>query len=373
MTLDPFMDHTDAIGLDRIHDMYQNISARSTIETGEIGSMGPLLLVQDTALHENGQQSHYSLIFWIPIYDERFDLVTDDGVEYKDFWGFAGVLIDWITAIREVGLYEFFEERDMRFSLVEVLENGTEKVVEATEDDEPTLTRETARLALPLQSMDDWMLLLDVPPPSVGVPAYNIWGCFLVIIASFFLSLAFMQILVSKKDHEELLCRCIPRKVVQRLHAGETVIERYDMATICFIDIVSFTTMSGRMKAQEVMDMLQVLFRELDRLAEKYNCFNCETIGDAYICIAGGPEGSDPASGATNIASFALDAVEVVKKMEFGSSEKKMKIKIRLGIASGPVVAGVIGTANVPKFTLFGETTAKAENMESTSLPLAGN
>jgi hypothetical protein len=257
VTLNPVMDHTEAISLDRIHDIYQSTSARLSIETGEIGSTGPIVLVQDTA-YEKGQESHESLIFWTPIYDEQFDLVTNDGVVYQDYWGFAGVLLDWYNVMREVGLYEFFEERDMRFALVEVLDDGTEKVVEATVDDQPVLTRETAALALPLQARDDWVLLVDVPPPTVGDPAFAIWGSFLVIIASFLLSLALMQILVSRKDHEELLCRCIPRNIVRRLHAGETVIEKYDMATICFIDIVSFTTMSGRMKAHEVMEMLQV-------------------------------------------------------------------------------------------------------------------
>jgi guanylate cyclase len=74
-----------------------------------------------------------------------------------------------------------------------------------------------------------------------------------------------MQVLVSKSDHEELLRRCIPPSIVRRLHAGETVIDKYPVATICFIDIVSFTTMSGRMKAHEVMEMLQILFKEFDR------------------------------------------------------------------------------------------------------------
>jgi hypothetical protein len=102
-------------------------------------------------------------------------------------------------------------------------------------------------------------------------------------------------------------------------------------------------------------------------LTVKHNCFNAETIGDAYLVLSGGSEGNDAATGAANIAGFALDAVEVVKKLEFQGGKK---IKIRLGVASGPVVAGVIGTVNVPKFTLFGETTSLAEEMERTSLPL---
>jgi hypothetical protein len=245
------MDHTKAIGLNRLDDIYQSASARESIDTGHIGSTGPIVLVQDTAHFESNQKPHESLIFWIPIYDDQFNITTDDGFTYNNFWGFAGVLLDWHNVMRTVGLYDFFDEREMQFALVQILEDGSEKVVEATPEEE-ALTRETATMALPLQAKDDWVLLVDVPPPSVGDPSFAVWGSFLVIIASFLLSLALMLILVSRKDHEELLCRCIPRNIVRRLHAGETVIEKYDMATICFIDIVSFTTMSGRMKAHEV-------------------------------------------------------------------------------------------------------------------------
>ena len=83
--------------------------------------------------------------------------------------------------------------------------------------------------------------------------------------------------------------------------------------------------------------------------------------------MSGGPEGNDSATGAANIAAFALDAVDAVQRLEFDGGKK---IKIRVGVATGPVVAGVIGTDNVPKFTLFGETTSRAEEMESTSLPM---
>ena len=256
------MDHTRAIGLDRIHDSLQSASARRSIEErSKVGMTGPITLVQDT-----DRAPHETLIYWTPIFLGGIgNLTTLDGVTYKDYWGFAGVLLDWDEVVAEVGLYDFFEERDMAFAIVEGVEGQEDKVIIASMDDRDPLTRETARAAVPLQNREGWDLLVDVPPSPVGVPAWEIWGSVLVILGSALVSLALMMILVRKADHEELLCRCIPRDIVKRLHSGETVVERYDNATICYIDIVSFTSLSGRMKAHEVMDMLQVLFRELDR------------------------------------------------------------------------------------------------------------
>ena len=149
----------------------------------------------------------------------------------------------------------------MQFALVEV---GAGDKVEASAGVEPTLTRETAREVIPIEA-ENWELLVDVPPPKANNPAWLIWGSILTILGAFLISLALMLVLISRKDHEELLCRCIPRNIVKRLHAGETVIEKYETATICVVDIVSFTTISGRMGAREVMDMLQILFRDFDR------------------------------------------------------------------------------------------------------------
>jgi sensor domain CHASE-containing protein len=254
------MDHTKAIGLDRIHDLYQSTSARNSILKKEIGSTGPIVLVQDTEFHEGKHEPHETLIFWTPIYYEGYDLETQDGVMYEDFWGFAGVLLDWDEIVRQIGLYEFYADRGMRFALLEV---GEDEVVASS--DEPALTREEAEQVLQLQCREGWELLVQTPPAKAGDPSWVVWGSILVVLASFVVSLMFMLVLVRKKDHDELLCRIIPHHIVRRLHAGETVIEKYDVATICFIDIVSFTTMSGRMKAHEVMEMLQILFREFDR------------------------------------------------------------------------------------------------------------
>ena len=250
------IDHTKAIGLDKIHDPLYRNGARADIKSGDTTMVGPIKLVQDSA------QNHRTLITSTPIYADGYDVETDEGEQFNNFWGFAVILVDWDEVLNEIQMHEFFEERDMQFALVEV--GAGDKVVEASAGVEPTLTRETAREVIPIEA-ENWELLVDVPPPKANDPAWLIWGSILTILGAFLISLALMLVLVSRKDHEELLCRCIPRNIVKRLHAGETVIEKYETATICVVDIVSFTTISGRMGAREVMDMLQILFRDFDR------------------------------------------------------------------------------------------------------------
>lgn len=260
------IDNTKSIGLDTINDIYQGGVTRESIKNRKLATTGPIVLVQDTSRED----PHETIIYWTPIFEEGFEIETLEGEKFDNYWGSSVILLDWDEIIKEVRLYEFFEERNMEFALVEKVGDGPgeeDKIIETSIDgDEPPLTRSTAREALKMQGHDNWYLLVDVPPAQVGDPSWKIWGSFLVIMGSFAISLALMLILVSRKDHEEILCRCIPRDIVRRLHSGETnVIERYDNATICFIDIVSFTTMSGSMKADEVMEMLQILFREFDQ------------------------------------------------------------------------------------------------------------
>ena len=262
------IDNTKSIGLDTINDIYQGGVTRESIKNRRLATTGPIVLIQDTSRED----PHETIIYWTPIFQEGFEIETLNGEKFDDYWGSSVILLDWDEIIEEVRLYEFFEERNMEFALVERVGDGfgggdEDKIIETSIDgDEPPLTRSTAREVLKMQGHDNWYLLVDVPPSQVGDPSWEIWGSILVVMGSIAISLALMLILVSRKDHEEILCRCIPRDIVRRLHSGETnVIEKYDNASICFIDIVSFTTMSGSMKADEVMEMLQILFREFDQ------------------------------------------------------------------------------------------------------------
>lgn len=135
------------------------------------------------------------------------------------------------------------------------------------------------------------------------------------------------------------------------------------MVTIFFSDIVGFTTLAGEMSPIEVMSMLNQLYTEFDKLVHKHDVYKVETIGDAYMVLGGAPKKCSGPAGAEKVAKFALDAIKCVHQFR---SDTAGQIFIRAGLASGPVVAGVVGTA-MPRYCLFGDTVNLASRMESTS------
>ena len=98
----------------------------------------------------------------------------------------------------------------------------------------------------------------------------------LVVILSVAISLLLMTILVAKKDMKVLLYKMMPPMVVKKLRRGETVVQRYDLATIFFSDIVGFTKMSGEMSPLEVMDMLNDMYSKFDDLVIKHKVFKVD-------------------------------------------------------------------------------------------------
>ena len=101
----------------------------------------------------------------------------------------------------------------------------------------------------------------------------------LVVILSVAISLLLMTILVAKKDMKVLLYKMMPPMVVKKLRRGETVVQKYDLATIFFSDIVGFTKMSGEMSPLDVMDMLNDMYSKFDDLVLKHKVYKVETIG----------------------------------------------------------------------------------------------
>jgi class 3 adenylate cyclase len=168
----------------------------------------------------------------------------------------------------------------------------------------------------------------------------------------------------ANEQSERLLLNILPSHIAERLKGGESPIaDRIDNVSILFADIVDSTPLSERLSAKELVGLLDSLFTRFDELADEFGLEKIKTIGDAYM-VAGGLDGSQK-NPAETIADMALAMrSEVRGRGTDGSGELHM----RFGIASGPVVAGVIGSRKF-SYDLWGETVAVASRMESHGEP----
>ena len=184
-----------------------------------------------------------------------------------------------------------------------------------------------------------------------------------VVLGSFFLGLLTASTLVERQLHRNLLYKMMPRKAIAKLRRGQTVLEKFNLVTIFFSDIVGFTSMAGNMRPIQVMKMLNELYTELDKLVKKHQVYKVETIGDAYMVVGGAPDRVPAPLAAERVALFAIDAIELVETFRTKDGDR---LFIRAGLASGPAVAGVVGQA-MPRYCFFGDTVNFASRMESTS------
>ncbi|MFB8797303.1 MAG: adenylate/guanylate cyclase domain-containing protein [Microcoleus sp.] len=166
---------------------------------------------------------------------------------------------------------------------------------------------------------------------------------------------------VQQEQSEKLLLNILPKAIAERLKLEpSTIADCFEEVTVLFADIVGFTELSARMSPTELVKRLNVIFSHFDQLAEMYGVEKIKTIGDAYMVVGGLPTPRDDHAEA--IAQMALGMQAKIAKL---SAETGEKLAIRVGINSGPVVAGVIG---VSKFTydLWGDTVNVASRMEVT-------
>uniref|UniRef100_A0A8W8NHD2 Guanylate cyclase n=1 Tax=Magallana gigas TaxID=29159 RepID=A0A8W8NHD2_MAGGI len=167
---------------------------------------------------------------------------------------------------------------------------------------------------------------------------------------------------IEKQRTDRLLYSMLPKEVADVLRRGRPVEARYlDDVTIYFSDIVGFTTLCSNSSAMEVVNLLNKLYITFDEVIELYHVYKVETIGDAYMVASGVPEAYP--THAIEVARMAISLVNKCKSFVIPHFPDQ-KLKIRVGIHSGPVCAGVVGS-KMPRYCLFGDTVNTASRMES--------
>ena len=169
---------------------------------------------------------------------------------------------------------------------------------------------------------------------------------------------------LESQKSERLMLNILPQSIATRLKAGdEGISDSYQNATILFSDLVGFTKMSSGKTAEELVFLLNDLFKRFDTRATSLGLEKIKTIGDAYMVAGGLPTNDD--EHAIRVTKMALGMYE---DLEAFNKEHGMELDMRIGINSGPVVAGVIGHSKF-SYDLWGNTVNTASRMESTCLP----
>jgi adenylate cyclase len=177
------------------------------------------------------------------------------------------------------------------------------------------------------------------------------------------------QIQVEQEKSERLLLNILPAPIADRLKQGEqTIADSFAEVTVLFADIVNFTELSASLAPRELVELLNQIFSTFDCLVEQHGLEKIKTIGDAYLVVGGLP--ISRADHAAAVAKMALDMQQAMARLVLPAAQVEIGkvLQMRIGIHTGAVQAGVIGTR---KFTydLWGDTVNTASRMESHGLP----
>lgn len=183
----------------------------------------------------------------------------------------------------------------------------------------------------------------------------------------------FMHDITTRKTIEEafryqqaqsdaLLLNVLPKPIADRLKwFEETIADHFDEVTVLFADLVGFTQLAGKIPAVDLVSLLNSIFSEFDRLTEKHGLEKIKTVGDAYLVVGGLPTPCEDHAEA--IANLALEMQQKIQNFKTPTGEM---LQLHIGINTGPVVAGVIGTKKF-SYDLWGDTVNIASRMEASA------
>nr|WP_281501168.1 adenylate/guanylate cyclase domain-containing protein [Erythrobacter sp. F6033] len=162
---------------------------------------------------------------------------------------------------------------------------------------------------------------------------------------------------------EELLHNVLPEKVAKRLQRGETIADSYGDVSVIFVDIVGFSSLAKRLSPGHLVKTLNTVFGLADASAERFGVEKVKTVGDAYLAVVGGHSSSG--RGAADAIHFAQDLIAAVAKF---SGDSGIDVAIRIGIHTGNVVGGVVGSQRLA-YDYWGNTMNIASRIEGVASP----
>ena len=169
---------------------------------------------------------------------------------------------------------------------------------------------------------------------------------------------------IAKAKASDLLSQMLPKTVSKQLLEGSKVEpQSFECVTVFFMDVVGFDTITTQIQPLGLVTLLNELYRAVDKVIERYDVYKVETVGDTYVCVSGLPITNT--THAADMATMALHLLHQISKFKL-KAHPDLQIKVRIGLNSGPVVAGVIGS-KMPRYCLFGDTVNTASRMESNS------
>lgn len=173
------------------------------------------------------------------------------------------------------------------------------------------------------------------------------------------------QIQAEQEKSERLLLNVLPKPIADRLKQGQqTIADNFSEVTVLFADIVGFTELSAALAPTDLVELLNQIFSVFDHLVEQHGLEKIKTIGDAYLVVGGLP--TPRPDHAKAIADLALAMQAAIG--QFTLPNRNESLKMRIGINTGPVGAGVIGTSKFA-YDLWGDTVNTASRMESHGVP----
>lgn len=219
--------------------------------------------------------------------------------------------------------------------------------------------------------LNDQFMLNSLPIPAHIKDTFflmNIMGttCLLYAVMRYFQSQkerTLKELAIEQARSEKLLLNVLPQSIANRLKDNDMrIADSHESVTVLFADIAGFTKLTASISATQLVDMLSQLFSRFDQLVEKHGLEKIKTIGDGYMVVGGAPNYSeDHVVVVTRLALQMFEALSDFNKSTHNS------LQMRIGISTGPVVAGVIGTSKFA-YDLWGDPVNMASRMEQTAL-----